>query len=397
VAPVVTSLSCFAVTVHDPHAFANALSAKLATRSRHVCVLLGAGVGNACGLPDVATLQNQVLNELSPEHKALLETQLATGNIEQALSRLRRIAGLLDDDTETVRGVTGSQARELDVAICAVIVSSLDVRKADLAPAVNLASWAGRAEYHLPLEIFTVNYDLLIETALEEMGVGYFDGFVGALKARFRTDLVEATPADAGEWLPSFLVRLWKLHGSVNWAWETGGRSDVSRLGSPVPAGTVAAIYPSDTKYDESRRVPFVVLQDRFRRALYSPESLVLVTGYSWRDEHLNELLIEAARRRPRTEIITFTRSAIPAAVVENAASLPNLQSVTRTEAFLGGVRAPWEAPSDPLAHLWSDDGFALADFQNLASFLAKSSAPQPDLDRRLRAFLEAIEADDGA
>lgn len=123
-----------------------------------------------------------MLDELSPEHKALLERQLATGNIEQALSRLRRIAGLLDDDTETVRGVTGSQARELDVAICAVIVSSLDVRKADLAPAVNLASWAGRAEYHLPLEIFTVNYDLLIETALEEMGGRIFRWLCGRSK-----------------------------------------------------------------------------------------------------------------------------------------------------------------------------------------------------------------------
>jgi hypothetical protein len=382
---------------HDPHEFANTLSAKLATRSRHVCVLLGAGVGNACGLPDVATLQDDVLNELSSERKALLEKQLAGGNIEQALSRLRRIAGLLDGETETVGGLTGKAARDLDAAICTLIVASLDVQKADLAPVVNLASWAGRAEYHLPLEIFTVNYDLLIETALEELGVGYFDGFVGALRARFRTDLVEATPADSGEWLPSFLVRLWKLHGSVNWAWETDGRSDVSRLGAPVEAGTVAAIYPSDTKYDESRRVPFVVLQDRLRRALYTPESLVLVMGYSWRDEHLNELLLEAARRRPRSEIITFTRSTIPAAVAEDAASLPNLQSVTRKEAFLGGVRAPWEAPSDPLPDIWDEEGFALADFQNLAAFLAKSSAPQPDLDARLKAFLEALDGDDGA
>jgi hypothetical protein len=103
--------------------------------------------------------------------------------------------------------------------------------------------------------VFTVNYDLLIETALEKLGVAYFDGFVGALHARFRTDLVEATSADSEAWLPSFLMRLWKLHGSVNWAWETPGRADVVRLGSAVATGEVAAIYPSDTKYDESRAV----------------------------------------------------------------------------------------------------------------------------------------------
>jgi hypothetical protein len=385
------------VTSHDPHAFANTLSARLATRSRHVCVLLGAGVGKACGLPDVAALQDAILDDLSTEQKQLLETQLAAGNIEQALSRLRRIASLLAGGTEAVGGLTAETARELDTAICTLVVSRLHIKHADLAPALHLASWAGRCEYHLPLEIFTVNYDLLIETALEKLGVAYFDGFVGALHARFRTDLVEATPADPGEWLPSFLVRLWKLHGSVNWAWDAAGHTDVLRLGSPVDTGEVAAIYPSDTKYDESRRVPFVVLQDRFRRALYTPESLVLVIGYSWRDQHLNELLIEAARRRPRSEIITFTRSTIPAAIAENATSLQNLQAVTAKEAILAGVRAPWEAPDDARPDLWGRDGFALADFRQLAAFLAKSAAPQPDLDRRLEALFEALGADERA
>ena len=39
---------------HDPHKFAHELAAKLATRSRHVCAFLGAGVGCASGLADVA-------------------------------------------------------------------------------------------------------------------------------------------------------------------------------------------------------------------------------------------------------------------------------------------------------------------------------------------------------
>ncbi len=42
---------------HDPLRFATELSAKLATRSRHVCVFLGARVALACGLPDIAQLQ----------------------------------------------------------------------------------------------------------------------------------------------------------------------------------------------------------------------------------------------------------------------------------------------------------------------------------------------------
>lgn len=108
-------LGCHIVTAHDPHDFANALSAKLASRSRHVCVLLGAGVGKACGLPDVASLQGDIVRDLSPEEKPLLEAQLASGNIEQALSRLRRIANLLGDG-ETIGGLTAQSARDLDAA-----------------------------------------------------------------------------------------------------------------------------------------------------------------------------------------------------------------------------------------------------------------------------------------
>jgi hypothetical protein len=355
-------------------------------------MLLGAGVGKSCGLPDVATLQAAILAALPDAQKSLLHAELDKGNIEQTLSRLRRIAALISGDEE-VGGLTADAARELDKAICAQIVAHLDVEGANLGPVLRLASWAGRADYHLPLEVFTVNYDLLVETALEQLGVAYFDGFVGALHARFRTDLVEAGPNDPGEWLPSFLVRLWKLHGSVHWAWEPG-ESNVVRRGGPVDAGEVAAIYPSDTKYDESRRVPFVVVQDRFRRALYTPESLVIVAGYSWRDAHLNELLIEAARRRPRSEIVTFTRSKIPAALEEVALSVPNLQAVTAAEAILAGVRGSWKPPDDPLPEIWADDALALSDFAGLASFLAKNATPNPDVDERLNDLLGALQGD---
>ena len=51
------------------------------------------------------------------------------------------------------------------------------------------AAWIARSKYHLPIEIFTINYDLILESALETLGVPYFDGFIGVLKARFQTNL----------------------------------------------------------------------------------------------------------------------------------------------------------------------------------------------------------------
>lgn len=252
---------------HDVAAFANGLSAKLATRSRHVCVFVGAGASRACGLPDVTQLRDQVLEALDADSRAAFECQLRERDLEQALSRLRRIATLLAGGQQTIDDLTSEQAVALDREVCRRIVEALDISSANFAPVLRLAAWAARADYLLPVELFTVNYDLLVESALESLGVPYFDGFSGALRARFRTEIVEAE-AGATDALPAFIVRLWKLHGSVHWSWED---DQVVRLGVPVAGDQAAAIYPSDAKYEESRRVPFVVLQDRFVERCSTP------------------------------------------------------------------------------------------------------------------------------
>ena len=240
---VVSGVTLCDMVRHQVMSFTNGLSAKLATRSRHVCVLLGAGASCACGLPDVSGLQVRVLDGLVGGQRTALEHQLSGRNLEQALSRVRRITALLDETTDRVDGLTAKEATDLDRAVCRLIVGALDLADADMAPMLRFAAWVARAEYHWPVELFTVNYDLLLETALESLGVPYFDGFAGALRARFRTELVEASAEDTDDWLPSFLVRLWKLHGSVHWAWKDSRRTEVVRLGVPVADSEPAAIY----------------------------------------------------------------------------------------------------------------------------------------------------------
>lgn len=353
---------------HDPSKFVLGVSAKLAARSRHVCTFFGAGVSKACGLPDVAQLQTRVVANLGKDEKALFERQLTGRNLEQALSRLRRIAALLTG-TEEHEGLTSAKAIALDKSVCQAIVKELDITSANTRPMQDFASWAARANYHTPLEVFTVNYDLLIETALEEFSVPYFDGFIGALRSQFRTDLVEPLPGS--ECMPSFFTRLWKLHGSLNWEWDDSHK--IYRCGNAVIKS--AAIYPSDTKYDESRRMPFVVLQDRFRRALYHPETLTLIAGYAFGDNHLNEVIFDAATRRERSEIIVFCFESIPDALAERAAMTPNIQVAAPKEAIIGGIRATWLAPDDTPSSIWIENKLLLCDFKYLAAHLARSAA----------------------
>ena len=369
---------------HNPLKFAIGLSAKLATRSRHVCAFLGAGVSKACGLPDVSELQAKVLNDLEEDERRLFEMQLAGRNLEQALGRIRKIASLLEGDSE-LDGLTADRATQLDRNICQAISQELIIENADIKPMRNFAAWAARTDYHSPLELFTVNYDLLLESALEEWQVPYFDGFVGTLEARFRTELVEPMPGmDA---IPNFYVRLWKLHGSLNWEWITDQK--IARRGYAVKES--AAIYPSDMKYDESRRLPFIALQDRFRRALDHPETVLIIAGYSFGDDHLNEIIFDAASRRPRSEIIVFCYSGIPENLADRASTTPNLQVISPVDAIIGGIRGTWQETSDLPETLWADGKLTLHEFKNLAAFLAKGAQiEEPFLPRATDAPLLA-------
>ncbi len=366
---------------HEVLRFVNGLSEKLASRSRHVCVFTGAGASRACGLPDVAQLTEHVRDELVNDELVSFERLLKNGNLEQVLSRLRRISSLLDGSEDKVDGLTDKSANDLDVKICRVIVSKLAVDQANILPILRFASWAGRANYHQALEVFTVNYDLIIETGLEYYGVPYFDGFVGTLRGRFRSDLVDGVSYEDRESLPSFVVRLWKLHGSVHWAWSDDERPTVVRLGAPVPDNKPAAIYPSDAKYDESRRAPFVVLQDRFRRALEQPETLTLITGYAFGDQHLNEIIFDAARRRPRSEFVVFCYGEISNDLAEVAKCTPNLQVVSPTEAIISGLRDDWKSPDEAPVDVWADGKFMLGDFDFLSQFLSRSSPNERDFE----------------
>ena len=370
---------------HKPVDFTTALSAKLASRSRHVCAFLGAGSAQACGLPGVEQLQKEVVSALEAGDKEAFQRQLKERDLEGALTRIRRIAALVSDEEE-FDGLTNKNAKALDAAVCKAIVKALDIQNANLEPVYRFAAWAARADYNLPVELFTVNYDLLLETALDRLRVPYFDGFVGTVRAGFHTELVEGKAGSDREWMPAFFVRLWKMHGSVNWSWQEDRQ--IIRLGQPIAEGA-AAIFPSDTKYEESRRVPFVVLQDRFRRALHEPETLVLISGYSFSDAHLNDMIFDAASHCPRSEFQVFCYSDIPKALADRALTTPNLQVASGRKAILGGVLGEWEPPEDPPPDLWVDNQFGLRDFTNLSAYLALSVTQKPESETLIREFIE--------
>ena len=74
--------------------------------------------------------------------------------------------------------------------------------------------------------IFTTNYDNILETAMEMNHIDYFDGFEGRIKPRFSTanygKLVCKQTALSGRLSEVVSVNLLKIHGSLYWKEEHG-------------------------------------------------------------------------------------------------------------------------------------------------------------------------------
>jgi hypothetical protein len=189
-----------------------------------------------------------------------------------------------------VRGISFDELDGLDREICqsirTVVTCSLPKHRT---PYHALASFIG--SHRAPFtEIFTTNYDVLIEQALEDRRVPYFDGFVGSSRPFFDQRAIED-----GE-IPSRWSRLWKLHGSINWRFNKTTkavfRSDNGEKGDEL------LIHPSHRKYDDSRRMPYFVMIDRLRGFLRHSERPValILSGYSFGDEHINEAIVESLK-----------------------------------------------------------------------------------------------------
>ena len=173
-----------------------------------------------------------------------------------------------------------------------------------------LLPFANRASTRERLHVFTTNYDRLIEYGCDLLGLRVLDRFVGNLAPIFRSsrlgvDLHYNPPGIRGE--PRYLegvVRLTKLHGSVDWRREGGpsGGPEVQRCGLPFGApddhpeiprrpGERLLVYPNPAKDLETVEYPYAELFRDFAAAACQPNAVVVTYGYGFGDDHVNRVL----------------------------------------------------------------------------------------------------------
>ena len=299
-------------------------------------------------------------------------------NIETILTRIRRLAQAIG--LSTVHGLNGSDYDGLGERICKEVGDKVRARLPDSSnPYSDLISWISGTQRQHSVEIFTTNYDLLIEEAFERVSAPYFDGFIGAHRPFFDPASVSSDE------LPARWSRLWKLHGSLGWTvfgntFVRSGQREATEL-----------IYPDHLKYDQATRLPYSALFERLRQFLMIPDTLLVCSGFSFLDSHICAVLDEALAANAHAAILAvqFRELSEEGAATQIARSRPNMSVYARNGAVISGVTGVWR-PGQPLNEEWEDirrtfwnpaaqdeHGFLLGDFAKLARFLALTRAQQ--------------------
>lgn len=156
------------------------------------------------------------------------------------------------------------------------------------------------------INIFTTNYDLFNEKALDELGIIYANGFSGVVErffnpAVFNYAFAEQMELSQNKWnvIDNFIY-LYKLHGSINWV-ETENEQHlfkIQEIQSPNNSSKDTTerfmIYPTPIKQNASFGSPYSDIFREFQKKLMKSNNVLVVVGYSFADEHINNIIYQA-------------------------------------------------------------------------------------------------------
>lgn len=298
-------------------------------QSEHLSLLAGSGLthavhylaaGKGAAGMGVLTLSNYQTEINQAAAKAAEAAGRKKGNLEDQLRVANELLRGLDilqmsSEAEAIRNElqVGMQGFAQSILSSEASIATADEGKREQAfntLVTFLMSFASRTGVRDRLNIFTTNYDRLIEAGAELAGLHLLDRFLGNLMPIFRSsrldlDMHYNPPGIRGE--PRYLegvARYTKLHGSVDWV-QTD--KDIRRIGLPFGADSVEPylqapglggatahqlmIYPNAAKDRETADYPYVELFRDLAAAVCRPNSTLVTYGYSFGDEHINRVI----------------------------------------------------------------------------------------------------------
>lgn len=105
-------------------------------------------------------------------------------------------------------------------------------------------------------------------------------------------------------------------------------------------------------------------------------ETLLVILGYSFSDEHINEILFQGLRSNPRLSVLTFCYGDLPVEFIELGRKHRNMTFLAADKACIGGIVGDWvprRTPQD--GEVWpfwdsTNNKFVLGNFTRFAEYL---------------------------
>ncbi len=297
--------------------------------STHLSFLFGSGCSSALvdgvevGVPTMAPMARALLGDggaVGEWPRAEIDnlTSLGIDLSDDSYGRnLERLMEVLFSWRQALRGTTSQEWEEslrlLEESIARVSkhvrVSCIQGRFSDESPDQTVLH-TYMAFYRKILQrdralprpwVFTTNYDVFNEQAMDRLGLPYINGFQGTVERRFnpstyRYALAEQLDTTSNRWSAADgLMYLCKLHGSVSWqSVDDGVFPVVERPAELVSEGRDVLIYPTPAKQNASFASPYSDMFREFQTRIVREQSVLIAVGYSFGDEHVNNVIYQA-------------------------------------------------------------------------------------------------------
>ena len=191
-----------AASLHNPDRYMEDLRQILSQGRKRIGILIGAGAPTAIRvdgdnriavdgdplIPNIAGLTTAVVDALAVEDRRLIDNLkndiAGNGNIEAILTQVRRLAQAIGPSF--VHGLDANGYDGLGRRICEEIGHQVCSRlPAGPNPYSQLVSWISGTQREHSGEIFTPNYDLLVEEALSNVNSTGYDAVTQTLEVEF--------------------------------------------------------------------------------------------------------------------------------------------------------------------------------------------------------------------
>ena len=210
--------------------------------------------------------------------------------------------------------------------------------------------------------VYTPNYDLAFEYSMDRLGIEYKDGFSGFVNRVFDPRTLQVRNKTA----------LVKIHGSVNWITNDNMIKELQptfRDGKVLINDTAPIlIYPTSNKLYQTFTTPYSELMRHMLDEMETGKNVVIVLGYKYGDDHINEVLFKALQN-PGNIFYFF------------------LYNPNETGGFIDRIKKL----AENMPNIIIFAGKILADFQNFVKYMLPATPEKTDQEKAIELLQKVL------